>query len=374
MYNSSKQALEQNVGRMIDTYNSEVERWKASDKSVEITDFVEKDAAKISWARSLRGALAKGTTLTFDSTAVTTSTYRPFNKQNVYFAPLLNHERSQMPKMFPTTAHENIGIYYVGSGSAVPFSVLLLDSIPDLHVTGAGSGGQFFPRYTYEPRPTQAALFGDDDDFVRVDNITDEILTDYRRRYGAHVSKDDVFFFVYGLLHSPDYRATYASDLKKMLPRIPTIAAPADFAAFSAAGRQLSELHLGYESVEPYPLTITRTAPGDPDYRVSKMRFGGKAGAWDKSTIRYNDSTTITGIPPEAQEYLLGSRSAIEWIIERYQVKVDGPSGIRNDPNDWAIEHDDPEYILTLLQRIVTISMETVRIVDALPPLRISEP
>lgn len=371
VYNSSRPALEQNVGRMIDTYNSEVERWKASDKSVEITDFVEKDAAKISWARSLRGALAKGTTLTFDSSLVTTSTYRPFNKQNVYFAPLLNHERSQMPKMFPTAAHENVGIYIVAATPRTPFGVMVTDAIPD--VGFFMDAGQLFPRYTYEARPTRAALFGDDDDFVRVDNITDEILTDYRRRYGIKVSKDDVFFFVYGLLHSPDYRATYASDLKKMLPRIPTLADPVDFVAFSAAGRQLSELHLGYESVEPYPLTITRSSPGDPDHRVTKMRFGGKAGAWDKSTIRYNDSTTITGIPPEAQEYLLGSRSAIEWIIERYQVKVDGPSGIRNDPNDWASEHDNPAYILTLLQRIVTVSMETVRIVNSLPPLRVAE-
>ena len=371
VYNSSRPALEHNVSRMIDTYNSEVERWKASDKSVEIADFVEKDATKISWARSLRGALAKGTTLDFDSSLVATSTYRPFNKQSVYFAPLLNHERSQMPKMFPTVAHKNVGFFGISPGETVSFSVVMTDQIPDLHLIATG---QFFPRYTYEARPTQAALFGDEDDFVRVDNITDEILADYRRRYGANVSKDDVFFFVYGLLHSPDYRASYAADLKKMLPRIPTLADPTDFAAFSAAGRALSELHLGYEVVEPYPLTITSSAPGDPDYRVTKMRFGGKAGAWDRSTIRFNDSTTITGIPPEAQEYLLGSRSAIEWIIERYQMKVDGPSGIRNDPNDWATEHDDPAYILTLLQRIVTVSMETVRIVNSLPPLRIARP
>ncbi|MEB0306258.1 N-6 DNA methylase [Cryobacterium sp. 10I1] len=372
VYNSSEAALTSNVAKTVEAYNDEVDRWEEAGKPLPVEDFIDRDPTRISWARSLRNALGRSTRLTEEESNFTVAMYRPFNKQNVYFASMLNHERSQIPRMFPTSGHENFGLYLTGLGAQKPFAVLAVGSIPDLNLWGS-EGGQFFPRYTYESRPAQAALFGDEDDFMRVDNINDEILTDYRHRYGANVSKDDVFFFVYGLLHSSDYRATYASDLKKMLPRIPILAEPEDFIAFSEAGRHLSELHLGYESVEPYPLTITRLTAADPDYRVSKMRFGGKAGAWDKTTIRYNDSTAITGIPPEAQEYLLGSRSAIEWIIERYQVKVDGPSGIRNDPNDWVSERDNPTYILTLLQRIVTISLETARIVNELPPLRIAQ-
>jgi predicted helicase len=373
VYNSSREALETNVERMIGVYNSEVDRWEASDKSESIEAFVEKDATRISWARSLRGAVKKSTRLNFEQSMTTVSVYRPFNKQNVYFAPLLNHERSQMPRMFPMEEQENLGIVLTSPASHYDFTPYVVDCLPDLHTLDTS---QFFPRYSYEARggDTELDIFGDADPYTRVDNVTDEILTQYRGLYGAEVTKDDIFFFVYGLLHSPDYRATYAADLKKMLPRIPKLADASDFAAFAAAGRGLSELHLGYESVEPYPLetVISTSEPSQsPDLRVTKMRFAGKAGAWDKSTIRYNDEITLTGIPDEAHEYMLGSRSAIEWIIERYQVKVDKASGIRNDPNDWAAEHDNPEYILNLLKRIVTVSVETVAIVNALPPLRI---
>jgi predicted helicase len=263
------------------------------------------------------------------------------------------------------------------AGSGHSFSILATASIPDLALWGSGSG-QFFPRYTYEARggDTELDIFGDSDPYTRVDNVTDEILSEYRGLYGIAVTKDDVFFFVYGLLHSPDYRLTYAADLKKMLPRIPKLSDASDFVSFAAAGRKLSALHLDYESVAPYPLemVISTSQPNtSPDLRVTKMHFAGKAGSWDKSTIRYNDEITLTGIPDAAHEYMLGSRSAIEWIIERYRVKPDKDSGIVNDPNDWAAEHDDPEYILDLLKRIVTVSVETVAIVNALPSLRIQE-
>ena len=375
VYSSSRVLVERNVKRMISVYNAEVDRWEASDHSKSIEDFVDTDATRISWARSLRAALKKGTRLEFDPSLTTSSVYRPFNKQNVYFAPLLNHERGQMPRMFPTAEQDNLGFYYVGMGSAVPFSVLMIDSLPDLHVTGAGSGGQFFPRYTYEARggDTELDIFGDSDPFTRVDNVTDEILAEYQRLYGVEVTKDDVFFFIYGLLHASDYREIYAADLKKMLPRIPKLADASDFVSFVEAGRKLSALHLDYEAVEPYPLemVVSASRPSQvPDLRVAKMRFAGKAGAWDKSTIRFNDEITLTGIPDAAHEYLLGSRSAIEWIIERYRVKTDKDSGIVNDPNDWAAEHDDPEYILNLLKRIVTVSVGTVKIVSSLPSLK----
>jgi predicted helicase len=177
-----------------------------------------------------------------------------------------------------------------------------------------------------------------------------------------------VFFYLYGLLHSSAYRQQFASDLKKMLPRVPMVK---DFRSFSDAGRLLSELHLNFETVDRYPLDEQRGV--NASYRVEKMKYAKSGRVADKSTVIYNSGIIVSGIPEEAHEYMLGSRSAIDWIIERYQVKTDKASGIVNDPNDWAEEHGNPRYILDLLARIVTVSVETVKIVRSLPPLDIIE-
>ena len=237
-----------------------------------------------------------------------------------------------------------------------------MDEIPCLDIFG--KGGQFFARYSYT-QPTPNALF---DEPERVDNITDWALGEYQREFGAQVTKDDIFFYVYGLLHSREYRAEFEADLKKMLPRIPKVKA---FKEFVKAGRALSELHLNYETVEPYPL-IENVTP-NASLRVTKMRYAKEGRQDNKTTIVYNDGITLTGIPEEAQEYLLGSRSALDWIIERYQVKTDKASGIVNDPNAWGDEHGDPRYILDLIAKVTTVSVRTVEIVNALPPLRIAE-
>lgn len=359
---------------MVEFFNQQVSAFANSGKQLEEIDkVINYDPTLFSWDRADKPRLAKGQLYEWNSDAIRTSHYRPFQKQNVYFDRLLNNTIYQLPKIFPTSGMANTGFYYVGMGSVVPFSILMLDSIPDLHVTGAGSGGQFFPRYTYDTRSSagELDLFDDADPYTRVDNITDEILADYRKLYGRPGEKDDIFYFIYGILHSSGYRTEYAADLKKMLPRIPLLTDAADFWAFAEAGRKLSDLHLGYETLEPFALDEVRPAGASPV--VKKMRFGGKAGAWDKTTIRYNDEITLSGIPAVAHKYMLGSRSALEWIIERYQVKTHKDSGIINDPNDWAAEHDDPEYILNLVKRIVTLSVETVAIVDALPSLNIRE-
>jgi predicted helicase len=219
------------------------------------------------------------------------------------------------------------------------------------------------------------------DGYRRIDNISDEALRRFRAAYGAAVSKDDIFHYIYGLLHSPDYRERYAADLKKMLPRIPLVA---DHTAYVTAGRRLAEVHLGYEGATPYPLEgLDDPAPGGEaayeHFRVEKMGFAkvrdphsGKLVA-DRSTIVYNPRITLRGIPEAAYRYQLGSRSAIEWIIDRYQVKTDKPSRIVNDPNDWSREVSDPRYIIDLVARIVTVSLETMAVVDALPALVIRE-
>lgn len=216
-----------------------------------------------------------------------------------------------------------------------------------------------------------------------IDNITDFALARFQSAYGDFITKDDIFFYVYGLLHSTDYRETYAADLKKMLPRIPLVT---DAQPFIDAGRALSDLHLGYESVPAYPLDGLPSQDGAGDsaedgtyqrFQVEKMSFAKvrdhetKKLVVDRSTIIYNSQITLVGIPEEAYRYMLGSRSAIEWIMDRYRVKTDKPSGIVNDPNDWSREVEDPRYIVDLLARIVTVSLETMKIVDALPPLDI---
>jgi predicted helicase len=200
-----------------------------------------------------------------------------------------------------------------------------------------------------------------------MDNITDGILKLYRGAIGDQVTKDDIFYYVYGLLHDPSYRNTYAADLKKMLPHIPTPETHNRFEQLATAGRKLAELHVGYESVVPYPLDVQLKPDADPagreTWRVDKMKWKSKQ---DHSVIVYNSKVTVTGIPEAAERCMLGSRSALGWIIDRYQIKTDKASGIVNDPNDWCDDHDDPTYIVDLIKRVTTVSVETVKIVDLL--------
>ncbi|MFD5443709.1 MULTISPECIES: DEAD/DEAH box helicase [Streptomyces] len=386
VYNFSKQKLIENVKSSIDFYNEQVAGFARHCETEGITDpkitdvdaFIDRDSTKISWNRADKIRLTKGTVYAHENEGVVVANYRPFTKQWVYFDPRMNSYVNQLPRMFPTPEHENLGFYVVGDGSAVPFSVVMLDCLPDLHVTGAGSGGKFFARYTYRERSAGGDLFAAaeedaDGGYERVDNITDATLRDYRKTYADEaITKDDIFYYTYGLLHSPSYRTQFTADLKKSLPRIPKVR---DFRGFADAGRALADLHIGYESQEPYNGIVEQTSgsadtPPSELFRVTKMKILKKGGEADRSTIIYNVRVTLSNIPEEAYRYQLGARSAIEWIIDRYQVKVDKASGIVNDPNDWS---DDPRYIVDLLRRIVTLSLETMKIVDSLPELDIME-
>jgi predicted helicase len=261
---------------------------------------------------------------------------------------------------------ENVVICVTGAGSNKEFSVLVSNILPDLELV---SKSQCFPLYTYEKveDTAQGSLLETQTGYVKKDNIPDAILRDFQQVYGdTSIGKEDIFYFVYGILHSPEYKTRFASDLKKSLPRIPFAQ---DFWAFSKAGRKLAHWHLHYETIEPYPLEEVQTQLNLDSrcfYRVSKMTFAKNAKAVDKTTIIYNSNVKLVGIPLEAYQYTVCGRSAIEWIMERYQVTVDKDSGIRNDPNDWS---DDPRYIIDLLKRIVRVSVETVTIVNSLPPL-----
>lgn len=223
----------------------------------------------------------------------------------------------------------------------------------------------------FEREPSQSRI-------VRRDGITDEGLAHFKAAYPEEViNKKDLFYYIYGLLHSEDYRTRFTDNLSKQLPRIPRVKAASDFWAFSRAGRALAALHVNYEQMEPYPVTFTRgdtslVPPPDPErfYRVEQMKFGGKRPNLDKSTVIYNANITLTGIPLEAYDYVVNGKSALEWVMERQCVKTDKASGIVNDANRYAIETvGDPAYPLRLFQRVITVSLETMKIVKALPPL-----
>ena len=283
-----------------------------------------------------------------------------------------------MPSIFPSPDLENLAISVTGTGSTKDFSCFIVNVLPDLEVI---SKGQCFPLYVYEKpqggKNRLSKLFKEtpqDENFVRKDAIADPALANFRSHYkDAKISKEDLFYYVYGMLHSPEYRQRYAADLKKMLPRVPFAS---DFWAFSEAGRKLASWHLNYETVDFWKDVKTEISQAGKNkspedlYQVTKMRFGKTSGGEEhKSVIQFNEDITVSGIPIEAYEYVVNGKSAIEWIMEQNQVYTDKDSGILNDPNEWCKEHGDPLYIFNLVLRIIRVSMETVKIVKGLPSL-----
>jgi len=364
-YNFSQEAVSANINRMINFYNEQVKTYQVlGSKKPNIEKFIETDPKKISWSSSLKSKLEKCLIIEYQETNISQSIYRPFEKQWLYFDRYLNHRVAQMPKIVPNNILKNISISVSGIGAQKDFSVLITNCIPDVHLE---HNGQCFPLHTYEKQEDKGGLFNNSDEYVKQENIPDSILKEFRKVYKKpKITKDDIFYYVYGILHSPEYKTRFASDLKKMLPKIPYAK---DFNAFSKAGCKLAQWHLNYETIEPYPVQeSTSDLATEPKefYRVQKMKFAGKAREPDKTTIIYNSKVTLTGIPLEAYDYIVNGKSAIEWIMERYQVTTDKKSGIKNNPNDWS---EDPRYIVDLVKRIVRVSIETMKIVDKLPGL-----
>lgn len=384
VYNSSLVELQQNITKTIDFYNQQVESYKTAKQEMSLDDFLadKRDSTKIVWTDTLIRDLQKGIKYEIDTSRYTVGMYRPYFKQALYQDRILNHRVYQMPRLFPTPNHRNLVICVSGVGASKDFSTLITDCIPDLQLQ---FNGQCFPLYWYDDSTADIAdLFSapqsEMDRYVRRDGVTDWILSTARKQYGSRVTREDIFYYVYGILHAPDYRTTFAADLKKSLPRLPLVESPDDFWAFSRAGRSLAELHLGYEHVEPYAGCRTIYSPltnrGDEiSYLIDdKMRFGKlDSKTADKRIIHYNAGITIENIPLEAYDYVVNGKSAIEWVMERYAVKTDPASQIENNPNDWCREHDDPKYIYNLLLRIITVSLETMKIVYTLPKLKFEE-
>ena len=343
-YHFNRSTLTENIQGMIDCYNEHVFKWeRRKDIGANVDEFVVYDNEKISWSSSLKQKLKGGHIAEFEEAKLRQSFYRPFTKSTLYFDRMMNDRVSLFPSIFPTpeTETENRAICLSAVGNKKPFHCLMTQQIPDLHLTG---DSQCFPFYLY-----------DKDGSNRRENITDWALAQFRRQYqDDSISKWDIFHYVYGLLHHPQYRERYQANLKRDLPHIPICP---DFWTFATAGARLADIHVGYEEMPAYPLSMVET-PGKPlNWRLEKMRL-----SKDKTQIRYNDFLTLEGIPEKAFAYRLGNRSALEWILDQYRVKVDKRSRIVNDPN----RADDPQYIVKLIQKVITVSVETVEIVAGL--------
>jgi len=408
-YNSSSKSLSMQMQTAITTFNQEAGKCTEARTINEIATLVNSDPTQIKWDQKLFEHALKGIRHTFDYNKIRLTIYRPYFKQWLYYDKAFNWSQYQLPKLFPTPTTENLLICLSGVGNK-NFSCLITNGIPDYQIQ---FNSQCFPLYWYEEnKDPQASLFDDAETnrYIRRDGITDWILKEVRNRFGGTrtITKEHIFYYVYGLLHSKQYRERFADDLKKSLPRIPIVDNVQDFMAFYKAGKELADLHLNYEQginvqttghdgdytfFAEMPMLAHRffgvKVIGDIDiwqsewadetyqyFAVDKMKFAkvrdenGKLVA-DKTRIIYNGHITIENIPLKAYEYIVNGKSAIDWIMERYAVKTDDASQIKNDPNDWSREHKQPRYILDLLLSVIILSCQTVEIVKSLPKLAI---
>ena len=377
LYNSSTVSISNRVKKLIAFYNSEVDRYKNSGKGVKIEDFVSTDPKMISWHSGLYPKAQKGTKAIYNSEFIRNSLYRPFSKQILYMDKIFVQRLALNPKIFPDASSKNLVIAVTGVGSR-SFSCLLVNHLPCLDLM---EKSQCFPLYLYEQtnEDVPAGLF----DLAPTGSkpaITDDSLNHFITSYkGVAIDREQLFYYIYGLLHSPEYRERFQNNLSKELPRIPAVKRYEDFVAFSDAGRKLGDLHVNYETVEPYPVSYAQgdlrlANLGNPVdfYRVTKMKFAGSRPNHNKTSVIYNNNITITNIPLEAYDYVVNGKPALEWVMERQCVKTDKDSGIVNDANDYANETmNNPAYPLELFQRVISVSLETMKIVKSLPPLDI---
>ena len=411
-FNFSLNALNDNVSRMMRNYNTEISRYANEKPAYPISEFINMDATRISWTAILRNRAKKGfifpDKISYECDRI--ACYRPFVKSNLYFDKYFNENIGLSPYIFPNAQVANKAIVVSGVAANKGFSSLILEHLSPLDTVEKGQG---FPLYWYEENKNpQASLFDDTETnrYIRRDGITDWILKEVRNRFGGSraITKEHIFYYVYGLLHSNQYRERFADDLKKSLPRIPIVDNVQDFMAFYKAGKELADIHLNYEQginvqtaghdgdytfFAEMPMLAHRffgvKVIGDIDiwqsewandtyqhFAVEKMKFAkvrdenGKLIS-DKTRIIYNGHITIENIPLKAYEYIVNGKSAIEWIMERYTVTIDKASQIKNDPNDWSKEHEQPRYILDLLLSVIILSCRTVDIVNSLPIFRV---
>jgi predicted helicase len=339
VYDFVAEPLEVRAVNMVECFNSELDRWNRSGRPAELDGWLQVDETVLKWIRNTKRTLRRGRHIAFDIDEVRTSLYRPFTKKYLYFEKAFSEDQYRCRCIFPSPdiANENRVICCTNHSQAV-FCVQISDTIVNEAV--GGRSGQCFPFYTY-----------DEDGANRRENITDWALEQFQTHYkNKKITKWDIFHYVYGVLHQPTYREKFADNLKLELPRIPFLD---DFRKVAEAGRTLAELHVGYEDVEPWPLRWVVDKATPIDFRVEKMRL-----SKDRTTLVVNPTLALADIPPEVFAYRLGNRSALDWVIDQYQVSTDKRSGITSD--------DDPEYIVRLVEKVVRVSVATAAIVATL--------
>ena len=358
VFDFDEEHLGKKVKRLIQNYNLEVSRAEEKQREdgpiTDVDSFVNSDKTFVKWTDRLKDALVRGQRLKYDSKKIRAAVYRPFSGQFLYFDDLLIHRRYKQQKFFPAgkTTKENLAIC-ASVSSERPFSCLAVDRVPAKEIVGGfGSPGQVFPLYTYR-----------DEDLGREENIPLYTLQHFQKHYkDKSIARRDIFDYVYGLLHHADYRANYAENLKRDLARVPLSGSAADFRAFSAAGKRLVDLHVNYEEQQEFPLKFVENAEVALDWRVEAMKL-----SKDRDAICYNEFLTLARVPREAFDYRLGNRSALEWVIDQYRVTRDERDSILCDPNRDA----DERYIVRLIGQVITVSLETQKIIAGLPPLAI---
>jgi len=370
VYNFSKNKLAENIKAMIRFYNMQ-RKFYQTKKNEKVEEIIESQPENISWSRSLRKDVSNNTKHKFEINKVILGQYRPFTTVPLYYHKPFIESPGLGKKVLPNNKVENLLITLPGKGNRKDFISLMSKHLPDYN--NYDGGCKYFPLYYYEERQKSSPSLFDatgNHEFIRRDGVSDFILGRAKKQYGEIVDKEDIFYYVYGILHSPYYRNAFANDLKKMLPRISLVENVGDFWKFSKAGRVLANLHINYEEVTPYEgVEVVGASPSSATadlYRVKKMRFLKKN---QKETIIYNSKILVNNIPEKAYEYVVNGKSAIEWIMERYAVTTHKASGIKNDPNDWADEVNNPQYILDLLLSVINVSVQTVEIVERLPKM-----
>jgi predicted helicase len=331
-------------------YSAEHDRWEKSDKKTPVNDFVDRT---IKWTSELEAHLAKGTRLTFNSARLRTAMYRPFVKESLYYDRVIVHRTYQQADIFPINrAGENMLIACSGPNSPKPFAVLATNLVPDLNsLSAAADGCRCLPLYRYTA------------DGERVDNITDWALEKFRQHYqDKRITKDDIFHYVYAVLHHPAYREKYALNLKREFPRIPFYA---DFRQWAKWGKQLMDLHLNYEEAKPFALK--REEKKDPKGFENPSGLKPRLMARkEEGVIEVDTLTTLRGVPSDAWDYRLGTYTALEWVLDRHKEKTPKDPTIREKFNTYRFA-DYKEPVIDLLRRVCTVSVETIKIIRQMP-------
>ena len=344
-YDWRQDLLERKIDHFSSRYNQELERWQRSPKEGDLSDFIKRD---IKWTSELEVYLLKGNRIRLSDENYQISAYRPFIRRWTYFDKPITHRPYQNDRIFPDRDADNLTIAAVVEPRA-EFSLLMLRDLPNKDFF-MPSASQHFPRYRYSPSGE------------RIDNITDWALRRFQAEYGKSVTKADIFYYCYAVLHDPVYRETYAINLKREFPRIPFYP---DFEQWVTWGEELTELHISYEDVEPWPLerldAPKKRAEGSEPKAMLRSDH-------DNGNIRLDADTQLTGVPAEAWRYMLGNRAAIDWVLDQHKEKKPRDPTIREKFNTYRFA-DYKEKIIDLLGRVTRVSVETVEITDAMKDL-----